>query len=341
MIGRLRGHLRAVVRSVHALTREPGAVAIGRVRRGACYLAMWRATRRLAMATAAAAPSSPLAGGGRAAPLHLSSLLGGCLCQSSRRARRWISPASLVDPKVNGARILFREINNTIMPEINTDELDEQQVQLLAEMCILIDENDNWIGSETKKNCHLNENIDKGLLHRAFSVFLFNTENKLLLQQRSDAKITFPDCFTNTCCSHPLSTPLELEENNAIGIRRAAQRRLKAELGIPLDQVTPEEIFYLTRIHYKAQSNGTWGEHEIDYILFVQKNVQLDPDFNEIKSYCYVTQEELRELLEKASRNEIKITPWFRLIAETFLFKWWDNLNNLKRYVDHDKIHRM
>uniref|UniRef100_A0A8C5RQN6 isopentenyl-diphosphate Delta-isomerase n=1 Tax=Laticauda laticaudata TaxID=8630 RepID=A0A8C5RQN6_LATLA len=301
---------------------------------------MWRATRRLAAATtaaAAAAPSSPLAGGGRAAPLHLSSLLGGCLCQSSRRARRWICPASLVGPKVNGPR----EINNTIMPEINTDELDEQQVQLLAEMCILIDENDNRIGSETKKNCHLNENIDKGLLHRAFSVFLFNTENKLLLQQRSDAKITFPDCFTNTCCSHPLSIPLEQEENNAIGIRRAAQRRLKAELGIPLDQVTPEDIFYLTRIHYKAQSNGTWGEHEIDYILFVQKNVPLDPDSNEIKSYCYVTQEELKELLEKASRNEIKITPWFRLIAETFLFKWWDNLNNLKRYVDHDKIHRM
>ncbi|XP_013912211.1 PREDICTED: isopentenyl-diphosphate Delta-isomerase 1 isoform X1 [Thamnophis sirtalis] len=300
---------------------------------------MWRATRRLAAAAAAAATplSSSVAGGGKAAPFHLSSRAGSCFCQWSRRAPRWISPASLAGPKVNGAR----EINSTIMPEINTDELDEQQVRLLAEMCILIDENDNRIGSDTKKNCHLNENIDKGLLHRAFSVFLFNTENKLLLQQRSDAKITFPDCFTNTCCSHPLSTPLELEENNALGIRRAAQRRLKAELGIPLDQVTPEEIFYLTRIHYKAQSNGTWGEHEIDYILFVQKNVTLDPDHNEIKSYCYVTQEELRELLEKASRNEIKITPWFRLIAETFLFKWWDNLNNLKRYVDHDKIHRM
>ncbi|XP_070926654.1 isopentenyl-diphosphate Delta-isomerase 1 isoform X3 [Macaca nemestrina] len=80
-----------------------------------------------------------------------------------------------------------------MMPEINTDHLDKQQVQLLAEMCILIDENDNKIGAETKKNCHLNENIEKGLLHRAFSVFLFNTENKLLLQQRSDAKITFPD----------------------------------------------------------------------------------------------------------------------------------------------------
>ncbi|XP_066886273.1 isopentenyl-diphosphate Delta-isomerase 1 isoform X2 [Kogia breviceps] len=79
------------------------------------------------------------------------------------------------------------------MPEVSTDELDERQVQLLAEMCILIDENDRRIGAETKKNCHLNENIERGLLHRAFSVFLFNTENKLLLQQRSEAKITFPD----------------------------------------------------------------------------------------------------------------------------------------------------
>ncbi|XP_077007989.1 isopentenyl-diphosphate Delta-isomerase 1 isoform X1 [Tamandua tetradactyla] len=227
------------------------------------------------------------------------------------------------------------------MPEIKTDNLDEHQVQLLAEMCIIIDENDNKIGAETKKNCHLNENIDKGLLHRAFSVFLFNKENKLLLQQRSDAKITFPGCFTNTCCSHPLSNPGELEENDAIGVRRAAQRRLKAELGIPMEEVPPEEINYVTRIHYKAQSDGIWGEHEIDYILFVRKNVTLDPDPNEIKSYCYVSKEELEELLKKAAGGEIKITPWFKIIAETFLFKWWDNLNHLNQFFEHEKIYRM
>uniref|UniRef100_A0A2K5R079 isopentenyl-diphosphate Delta-isomerase n=1 Tax=Cebus imitator TaxID=2715852 RepID=A0A2K5R079_CEBIM len=176
-----------------------------------------------------------------------------------------------------------------IMPEINTDHPDEQQVQLLAEMCILINENDNKIGAVTKKNCHLNENIKKGLLHRALSVFLFNTENKLLLQQRSDAKITFPCCFTNTCCNHPLSNP----ENGALGVRQGAQRWLKAELGIPLAEVTPEEINYLTRIHYKAQQDSIWGEHEIDYILFVRKNVTLNPDPKEIKK--------LKELWEKSS----------------------------------------
>uniref|UniRef100_A0A8C3YIN4 isopentenyl-diphosphate Delta-isomerase n=1 Tax=Catagonus wagneri TaxID=51154 RepID=A0A8C3YIN4_9CETA len=227
------------------------------------------------------------------------------------------------------------------MHEINTDHLDAQQVQRLEEMCILVDENDRRIGAETKKNCHLNENIEKGLLHRAFSVFLFNAESKLLLQQRSDAKITFPGYFTNTCCSHPLSTPGELEENDAIGVRRAAQRRLMDELGIPMEQVPPEEISYLTRIYYKAPSDGVWGEHEIDYILFVKKNVTLDPDPNEIKSHRYVSKGELKALLKKAACGEVKITPWFHIIAENFLFNWWDNLNHLDQFVDHEKIHRM
>ncbi|XP_062848110.1 isopentenyl-diphosphate Delta-isomerase 1 [Trichomycterus rosablanca] len=240
--------------------------------------------------------------------------------------------------------LLTRSFNSKAglrMPEINTDNLDEKQVSLLAEMCIVINENDQKTGADTKKNCHLNSNISKGLLHRAFSVFLFNSEEKLLLQQRSDAKITFPGCFTNTCCSHPLYTAQELEDQDAIGVRRAAQRRLEAELGIPVDQVPPEEMTYLTRIHYKAESDGVWGEHEIDYILFIQKDVELQPDPNEVKSHRYVSKEELKELLEQAGRGELKITPWFSLIADTFLFKWWDNLQNLKQFTDHEHIHRM
>lgn len=75
--------------------------------------------------------------------------------------------------------------------------------------------------------------------------------------------------------------------------------------------------------------------------MFVQKDITLNPDPNEIQSYCYVTQKELKQLLDKASKNEVKITPWFKLIAETFLFKWWDNLPNLNKFVDHEKIHRM
>lgn len=108
-------------------------------------------------------------------------------------------------------------------------------------------------------------NIDKGLLHRAFSVFLFNDKNELLLQQRAPEKITFPDMWTNTCCSHPLGIPGETGSNlpDAIaGVKRAAQRKLDHELGIKKEQVPIENFRFLTRIHYKAPSDGKWGEHE-------------------------------------------------------------------------------
>jgi isopentenyl-diphosphate delta-isomerase len=112
---------------------------------------------------------------------------------------------------------------------------------------------------------HLMTNIDKGLLHRAFSVFLFNDKNELLLQQRATEKITFPDMWTNTCCSHPLSMPSETGSNlpdSIMGVKRAAQRKLDHELGIKKEQVPIENFHFLTRIHYKAPSNGQWGEHE-------------------------------------------------------------------------------
>ncbi len=115
--------------------------------------------------------------------------------------------------------------------------LDETQVKLLAEECILVDENDRAIGSDSKKNCHLNEHIRNGKLHRAFSVFLFNSQGELLLQQRASSKITFPEFFTNTCCSHPLYRKEELEEENTLGVRRAARRKLEHELGISQDKV--------------------------------------------------------------------------------------------------------
>lgn len=112
---------------------------------------------------------------------------------------------------------------------------------------------------------HLMTNIDKGLLHRAFSVFLFNDQNELLLQQRASEKITFPDMWTNTCCSHPLGIPGETGSNlpdAVMGVKRAAQRKLDHELGIKTEQVPIENFRFLTRIHYKAPSDGKWGEHE-------------------------------------------------------------------------------
>ena len=111
---------------------------------------------------------------------------------------------------------------------------------------------------------HLMENINKGLLHRAFSAFVFRpSDAKLLLQQRASEKITFPDMWTNTCCSHPLDDfEIEKVEKDQLGVRVAASRKLEHELGIPKSQTPIDEFQYLTKIHYLAPSNGTWGEHE-------------------------------------------------------------------------------
>ncbi|XP_012586733.1 PREDICTED: isopentenyl-diphosphate delta-isomerase 2 [Condylura cristata] len=236
------------------------------------------------------------------------------------------------------------------MSEVNLNWVDERQLQRLDEMLIVVDENDKVISADTKRNCHLNENIEKGLLHRAFSVVLFNTENQLLIQQRSDTKVTFPGYFTDSCSGHPLSNPAELEEKDALGVRRAAHRHLQAELGIPPEQVPlrprkgkaePEDIVFMTIYHHKAKSDRIWGEHEICYLLLVRKDVTVDPDPSETKSFLYLTQEELEELLERGARGEVRVTPWLRTIAERFLYKWWPHLDDLAPFVELHKIHRV
>lgn len=99
---------------------------------------------------------------------------------------------------------------------------------------------------------HLWENIEKddSLIHRAFSVFLFNQKNELLLQKRSQYKITFPMMIANTVCSHPLYFPEELDEENDIGIKRAAIRRLNYELNIPLDKMNTNMFTQVARVFF-------------------------------------------------------------------------------------------
>lgn len=204
-------------------------------------------------------------------------------------------------------------------------------------------------------------NIDKGLLHRAFSVFLFNDKNELLLQQRAVEKITFPDMWTNTCCSHPLHIPTETGatlEDSIAGVKRAAQRKLDHELGIKKEQVPFENFKFLTRIHYKAPSDGKWGEHEsmsrnhipmrsrckltchlVDYILFIKANVDLDINKNEVKATQYVSADKLKQLFEDPS---LKFTPWFKLICNSMLFDWWKNLDGgLEKFMNEQEIRRM
>ena len=106
-------------------------------------------------------------------------------------------------------------------------------------------------------------------------------------------------------------------------------------------QINLSDFTFLTRIHYKAASDSIWGEHEIDYILFLQKDVHLTPNPNEVMSHRYVNQEELQLLLEQGCRGEQKITPWFRIICDHFLVKWWNNLSDLSSCVDVNVIHKL
>ena len=187
-------------------------------------------------------------------------------------------------------------------------------------------------------------NVDKGLLHRAFSVFLFDSQNRLLLQQRASEKITFPDMWTNTCCSHPLGVPGETGvglDASVQGVRRAAQRKLDQELGIKAEQVPLDQFKFLTRIHYKAPSDGKWGEHEIDYILFIKPTVpvELNVNPNEVQAAKYVSESDLKAMFND---SKLKFTPWFKLICQSMLFEWWEHLDQgLDKYLDEKEIRRM
>jgi isopentenyl-diphosphate delta-isomerase len=228
---------------------------------------------------------------------------------------------------------------------------DQTQLTFLNEPCILVDEKDNIIGEATKKDCHLIEKMKKsktGMLHRAFSVFIFDSNQRLLLHQRSLHKITFPNQWTNSCCSHPLSTELEKDSSNQIGIRRAARRRVSYELGIPESKIDLNSFNYITRVQYKADNipeDGVFAENEIDYVLFLNGiNYSIDNfNRNEIKAARYLTQYELKEFLneEKSANSAVSFTPWFKWISERFLFKWWSQLDNIESIKDHNTIYKL
>ncbi|KAG9510284.1 Receptor-type guanylate cyclase Gyc76C, partial [Fragariocoptes setiger] len=199
----------------------------------------------------------------------------------------------------------------------------------IKEQLIKVDENDKTIGPISKGECHTMDAIRNNVYHRALSLLIFDTNDKFLLTQRSETKITFPGYFTNACCSHPLHNEEELEETDYLGVKRATLRRASFELGIEPGAIELNDLKFVNRICYRAESDGgLWGEAEVDYVFIVRKNLQLNPNPNEIKSATYVDAREMRSLLEKRDKS-IKVTPWFRLMAGDFLFRYWHNLHRL------------
>ncbi|GLT87774.1 hypothetical protein SLE2022_058360 [Rubroshorea leprosula] len=256
----------------------------------------------------------------------------------------WIASSS---PTYPNPHLSFHSQRPVTMGDTPDAGMDAVQRRLMFEdECILVDENDIVVGHESKYNCHLWEKIQSGnMLHRAFSVFLFNTKYELLLQQRSATKVTFPLVWTNTCCSHPLYRESELIYENSLGVRNAAQRKLLDELGIPAKDVPVDDFTPLGRMLYKAPSDGKWGEHELDYLLFIVRDVNVNPNPDEVADIKYVNREQLKELLRKADAGEegLKLSPWFRLVVDNFLFKWWDHVEKgtLKEAADMKTIHKL
>jgi isopentenyl-diphosphate Delta-isomerase len=159
------------------------------------------------------------------------------------------------------------------------------------EQVILVDEHDNAIGTMEKLEAH-----QKGVLHRAFSVLLFNDEGQLLLQKRSNEKYHSAGLWTNTCCSHPL--PGERIED-------ATTRRLREEMGIDA------QTKFAYKFIYKTALDKQLIEHEFDHVFIGLFNGTPAINKNEVADWKFVDKEWLQNDIDK---HPEQYTVWFRLI---------------------------
>ncbi|PAV60053.1 hypothetical protein WR25_19539 [Diploscapter pachys] len=180
------------------------------------------------------------------------------------------------------------------------------QAEFMKEVCIAVDEHDNILGSATKAESH---HVDSMVLHRAFSVFAFTPDKKLILQKRSATKITFPGLWTNTCCSHPLF--VENEKDGETGVVRAAIRKIDHELGV--GHLEKQDMKVQGRFLYKAlMADSPWGEHELDYAL-IYRNLDLNRIRINEEEVSDVKAVESDELMEWIHKEPTSFSPWFSL----------------------------
>ena len=226
----------------------------------------------------------------------------------------------------------FRNIVEDSHNDLIDEGYDPEQVGMMAEQVILVDRNDAVLGAMSKIDAHRGE----GVLHRAFSVLLFDEQDRLLLQKRANHKITFPDVWANTVCSHPLHFDHEMDSTKiGLGSKNAAIRKMEQEMGISVGSIPVEDIHFITRMLYKARADEQWVEFELDHILFARAptNLQFQANPNEISEVLWVSESELNDWLKDDSDERI-IAPWFRLIAENILPEWWGNLDGLPASAD-------
>lgn len=166
-------------------------------------------------------------------------------------------------------------------------------------MVILVDENDQQIGLMEKIEAH-----QKALLHRAFSVFIYNDKNELMIQQRALHKYHSPGLWTNTCCSHQRKGESNIE---------AGKRRLFEEMGFTTN--LQETISFI----YKAPFDNGLTEHEYDHVLVGKYNDNPNPNPEEVSSWRWISLETLQQYIEKHPEN---YTEWFKII----FYKHYQNM---------------
>jgi len=164
----------------------------------------------------------------------------------------------------------------------------------MLEKVILVDKNDNPIGEIEKIEAH-----QKALLHRAVSVFIFDSNHKLLIQKRALSKYHSPGLWTNTACTHP--SPNESNEAAVI-------RRLKEEMGMTLNLVT--EIFHFI---YKEELEDGLTEHEFDHVFFGFSDELPILNRDEVSDFDYV---DITDVLEHVKISPQNYTVWFKRIIE-------------------------
>jgi isopentenyl-diphosphate delta-isomerase len=167
----------------------------------------------------------------------------------------------------------------------------DRVVSFDSEQLILVDSEDRETGFMRKDNAH----EGGGTLHRAFSIFVFNSGGELLLQQRAPGKRLWPGYWSNTCCSHP---------RKGESMELATDRRLYEELGIR----TP--LRYLFKFQYQAQFDATGAENELCWVYVGRSDTAPRVNPNEISAVRYVAPEGLTQ--EIASAPE-RFTPWFKM----------------------------
>lgn len=166
---------------------------------------------------------------------------------------------------------------------------------MAEEQVILVDENDQPIGLMAKMEAH-----EKGLLHRAFSVFVLNDKNEIMLQQRASHKYHSPLLWTNTCCSHQREGETNVQ---------AGSRRLMEEMGFKTELT---ELFHFI---YKAPFDNGLTEHELDHVMIGHYNGEPSINPDEVEAWKWMGIEKVKVDIAK---NPEKYTVWFRIIFDEF-----------------------